>query len=158
MDVCSKLWCCQQPANRGIKPELQRLVSQSHPSLLGLVQVLSQRWKKTVGRYAVSYIWTDKLRVLVIAELYLHCSLVSSFRNQCCSWVSLVSLGAGLLLTPLFWCLDWSLWRAFQSQTRGASEYDRERKSWREREREKQNERLAAGVNCLSHQTDFLIP
>jgi len=26
------------------------------------------------------------------------------------------------------------------------------------RETEKQNERLAASVNCLSHQTDFLIP
>lgn len=54
-------------------------------------------------------------------------------------------------LTLLFWCLDSGLRKTLpraRRQERGSNQ----------REREKQNERLAAGVNCLSHQTDFLIP
>lgn len=73
-------------------------------------------------------------------------------------------------LTPLFWFLDpgpgpRGLGNAVQRQTSGArergSEGGREGATERGRlelEREKkQNERLVAGVNCLSHQTDFLI-
>ena len=61
-------------------------------------------------------------------------------------------------LTLLFWCLDSGLLNTFQNETRRVREHDTERRKYRERKREKQNERLAAGVNCLSHQTDFLIP
>lgn len=72
--------------------------------------------------------------------------------NSC---VSLVSLGAGLLLDSFVLVLGLGPPSRFPKPDE-RSERARQREGGRERE--KQNERLAAGVNCLSHQTDFLIP
>lgn len=74
------------------------------------------------------------------------------------SCVSLVSLGAGLLPDSFVLVLGLRPPKMISKARRGERESVTERGRIKAREGEKQNERLAAGVNCLSHQTDFLIP
>lgn len=78
--------------------------------------------------------------------------------NSC---VSLVSLGAGLLLDSFVLVLGLGPPNRFpkpDERSERARQREEELKREGGTEREKQNERLATGVNCLSHQTDFLIP
>lgn len=74
-------------------------------------------------------------------------------------WASLLEQDS--FLTRLFWCLDSGLRKCLpepDGRSERARQSEEELKSEEGREGEKQNERLATGVNCLSHQTDFLIP